>query len=141
MIVALALIFPSILQAQGELTLENLSEIVKGLETRLIKIESLFSDAWSPEIIYKDDGTCQSPLHTEHSSSFRSVKGEIHQETADAYRMEYGVSISPTSVYLTSISFGVDSNHVYLEYSKENLTVVEKWAHCEFLGHSKWRAR
>ena len=46
--------------------------------------------------------------------------------------------IDPTDVYLRSISFEVDSSNVYLKYEKDGSIVVEKWAHCEFLGHSEW---
>ena len=144
-IVVLALFVPAgALLAQDELTLESLAETVAtltetvaGLSARVATIESVFADPWSPEVIYTDDGVCQSPLHTPQPYS-SIMTGELNQETADAYRSSYGVSINPTAVYLQSISFGVGSSHVYLEYAKDSRKVVEKWSHCEFLGHSEW---
>ena len=62
----------------------------------------------------------------------------IHQETADAYRAENGVSIDPADVDLISISFSVNSSEIYLEYILSKRKVVETWAHCEYLGHSEW---
>ena len=118
-----------------EITLEGLTEQLASLVTRVDAIENMFADPWSPDVLYTDDGICQSPLHT--SDSF-ILRGELRQETADAYRTTYGVSINPTDVYLRSISFGVGSNNVYLKYEKDGSIVVEKWAHCEFLGHSEW---
>ena len=121
-------------QEEG-VTLESLAEMVKAIEERVGSLEGIFADPWSPEIIYTDDGICQSPLHFTDRSILR---GEIRQETADAYRTSYGHSIDPSDVYLQSISFGVDSNHVYLGYEKDGRAVVEKWANCEFLSHSEW---
>ena len=143
-IVALALFVPAgALLAQDELTLEGLAETVAtltetvaGLSARVATIESVFADPWSPEVIYTDDGVCQSPLHARFR--YGGIKEEIHQETADAYRISFGASIDPDDVDFRSISFGVGSNHVYLEYTKDSRKVVEKWAHCEFLGHSEW---
>ena len=140
-IVALALFVPAgALLAQDELTLEGLAEAVAtltetvtGLSARVDTIEGVFADPWSPEVIYTDDGVCLNPLHSR--SRYGGITADITQETADAYRSSFGVSIDPTSVYLQSISFGVGSNHVYLEYTKDGRRVVEKWAHCDFLGH------
>ena len=145
-IVALALFVPAgALLAQDELTLEGLAETVAtlmetvtGLSGRVETIEGVFADPWSPEVIYTDDGVCQNPL--QGRGRYGGITADIHQETADAYRSSFGVSIDPTSVYLQSISFEEDSSHVYLEYTKDSRKVVEKWAHCEFLGHSEWSA-
>lgn len=137
-VVVLFALLPVALLAQDEITLEGLAETVAGLTERIEAIENLFSDPWSPEIVYTDDGICQSPLHSKGRYS-RSIKGEVRQETADAYRTQYGVSIDPDDdVYLSSISFAVHTNHVYIEYTKDERRVVEKWAHCQFLGHSEW---
>lgn len=62
----------------------------------------------------------------------------IHQEAADAYRMQYGVSVDPADADLVRISFSVDSSEVYLEFRLSKRTVVETWGHCKFLGHSEW---
>ena len=137
-VVALFALLPMALLAQDEITLEGLAETVAGLTERIEAIEGLFADPWSPEIVYTDDGICQSPLHNSLDGFFSILSATIHQETADAYRSTYGISIDPSSVHLEGISFGVGSSHVYLKYSKDNREVVEKWAHCEFLGHSKW---
>ena len=143
-IVVLALLVPAgALLAQDELTLEGLAETVAtltqtvtGLSARVDTIEGLFTDPWSPEVIYTDDGVCQNPLQAR--GRYGGINADVHQETADAYRVSFGVSIDPTTVYLQSISFEEDSSHVYLEYTKDSRKVVEKWAHCEFLGHSEW---
>ena len=145
-IALLALLVPGALLAQDELTLDDLVNIIKKLETRLVKIESLLADPWSPDVIYKDDGICQSPLHTPFErSAFSSgslmLNDRIHQETADAYRADFGVSVDPNDAQLSGISFGVGSSHVYLEYDISGKTVVEKWEHCEYMGHSEWRSR
>ena len=118
-----------------ELTLAGLAEQLTALVTRVDAIEAMSAEPWSPDVVYTDDGICQSPLHT--SDSFL-LRGALRQETADAYRTKHGISIDPASVYLRSISFGVGSNHVYLKYEKDGSIVVEKWAHCEYLGHSDW---
>ena len=139
-IVVLALFVPAgALLAQDELTLEGLAETVAKLtetvtrlSARVDTIEGVFADPWSPEVIYTDDGVCQNPLQAR--SRYSGILADVHQETADAYRSSFGVSIDPTSVRLQSISFEKDSSHVYLEYSKDSRKVVEKWAHCEFLG-------
>ena len=140
LIAAVALLAPTLLFAQDELTLESLRDRLVDLEARIVNLEALFADPWSPNAINTDDGICQNPLHAQDERS-NFIKMEIRQETADAYRSAYGVSINPDDVYLSSISFGVSSNHVYLEYTSrdDKRRVVEKWAHCEFLGHSKWR--
>ena len=139
-IVLLALLIPGALLAQGELTLENLAEQLTALEVRLGALEEMFADPWSPNVIYMDDGVCQNPLHSKRERG-DFIQMEIRQETADAYRTQYGTSIDPSgSVYLSSISFDVDSSNVYIQYTTNNRTVVEKWAHCEFLGHSEWEA-
>ena len=141
-VVVLLTIVPVTLLAQDDLTLEGLVGIVEDIEGRLSDIEAMFADPWSPEVIYTDDGICQSPLHTDGSSGWVNlIDSQVHQETADAYRMKYGVSLSPTDVYLTSISFSVSSSEVYLQYSKGDETVFETWANCEFLGHSEWARR
>lgn len=148
-VVACAVLVPSFIFAQGDLSLEGLNDrlealeekmtnLTPGLAERVQALESLFTDPWSPEVVYTDDGVCQNPLHSKQQYG-RSIRGEIRQETADAYRAAYGVSIDPDDdVYLSGISFGVDSNHVYLEYIRDDRFVVEQWAHCEFLGHSEW---
>ena len=149
LIAVITILVPSILFAQGDITLESLNarldaleatmeNVTPGLAKRVEAIEALLADPWSPDTIYRDDGVCQSPLHTAARYS-RSIRGQIRQETADAYRTTYGVSIDPDDdVYLSSISFAVGSSHVYLEYTKDERKVVEKWSHCEFLGHSEW---
>ena len=139
-IVLLALLIPGVLVAQGELTLEGLAEKLAALEVRLGALEAMFADPWSPNVIYMDDGVCQNPLHSKREWG-EFIRMEIRQETADAYRTQYGTSIDPGGeVYLSSISFDVDSSNVYLQYTTNDRTVVEKWAHCEFLGHSEWEA-
>ena len=134
-VIVLAVLAPAAVAAQGELTLQGLAEMVEALTTRVDAVEALFSDPWSPDVIQKDDGICQSPLH--QSDSF-ILRGKIRQETADSYRAEYGVSINPEDVYLRGISFGVENSNVYLWYEKSGRFVVETWAHCEFLSHSEW---
>lgn len=139
-------LFPLALQAQGELSLSDIVNMIEDLETRLVKIEAILADPWSPDIIYKDDGVCQSPLHTAYERSVFSSGGNmmndrLHQETADAYRSEFGRSIDPMDADLVSIAFGVGSSNVYLEFNLEGQTVVEKWAHCKYLGHSNWTTR
>ncbi len=136
-IAVLALLVPGALLAQDELTLEGLAETVAGLVERIEAVEELFADPWSPEIVYTDDGICQSPLHDRGRYS-SSIGAEIRQETADAYRVQYGASIDPADVSLSSIFFATHTNHVYLEYRKSEKRVVETWAHCQFLSHSEW---
>ena len=149
LITLIAILAPTLLFAQDELTLESLNarlqaleakmeNLTPGLGERVQAIETLLADPWSPDVIYKDDGICQSPLHAIESRYSSIMTGELHQETADAYRNSYGVSIDPSDVYIQSISFGVGSNAVYLEYLVNDRKVVEKWAHCEYLGHSEW---
>lgn len=133
----LALLVPGVLLAQEELTLEEIGKQLTALADRVEAIENLFAAPWSPEIVYTDDGICQSPLHTKGRYS-RSVDGKIRQETADAYRVQHGVSIDPSDVYLAGIYFATHTNHVYLEYTINEKRVVEKWAHCQFLDHSEW---
>ncbi len=130
--------------AQDEPTLESLRDRLVGLEgrfarleERLTNLEAQSADPWSPEVIYTDDGICQSPLHAPHEWA-KSIRPKIHQETADAYRSEYGVSIDPANADLASISFAVGSSNVYLKYHILGRTVVEKWSHCDYLGHSEW---
>lgn len=118
-----------------ELTLGGLAEQIAALVARVDAIESLVAEPWSPDVVQTDDGICQSPLHT--SDSF-ILRGEVRQETADAYRAAYGISINPTDVYLRAISFGVEGSNVYLRYEKDGKIVVETWANCEYLGHSDW---
>ena len=131
-IVLLALFIPGALLAQDELTLEDLVEQLGALEVRLESLEAMFADPWSPNIIYVDDGVCQSPLHSKREWG-EFIRMEIRQETADAYRTQYGTSIDPSGdVYLSSISFDVDTSNVYIQYTTNDRTVVEKWAHCEF---------
>ena len=132
----LALLIPSALLAQGEITLEGLAEQVAAIVNRVEALENLFANPWSPEIVYTDDGICQNPLH--RSSRYGGILELIHQETADAYRVAYGVSIAPHDVDLHSFSFATHTNHVYIEYGKGDKRVLEKWAHCQFLGHSEW---
>lgn len=124
----------AVASAQEELTLESLRDLISGLDERLTTIEQRFAAPFSPAVIYTDEGVCQSPLH----SDMYPYKGRIRQETADAFRTKYGVSIDPETVNLESISFSVDSSDVFLEYEKSGRMVVEKWAHCEFVGHSDW---
>lgn len=149
LITLIAILAPTLIFAQDELTLESLNarleaieakmgDLTPGLGERVQAIEALFADPWSPDVIYKDDGICQSPLHAIESRYASILTGELHQETADAYRSSYGVSVDPTDVYLQSISFEEEGNAVYLEYLKDDRKVVEKWAHCEYLGHSEW---
>ena len=123
-------------QEEG-VTLESLAGMVAAIDERVGALEGIFADPWSPEIIYTDDGVCQNPLHGRGQYS-NYMEQEIHQETADAYRASYGISIDPERVHLRGISFGMDSNDLYLEYFKDGRAVVETWAHCEFLGHSEW---
>ena len=139
-IVALiAFILPGALLAQEELTLESLQALITGLDARISAIEEQFADPWSPDII-TDDDVCQSPLHGPPADNpfINRMLDTIHQETADGYRAEYGVSIDPADADLVSISFSVDSSDIYLEYMVSNKKVVEKWAHCEYRGHSEW---
>lgn len=144
-IVVLALLVPGALWAQEEgVTLESLSDRLADFEDRLARVEALFADPWSPDVIYTDDGTCQSPVHTEEGSGWQyHFDAEVHQATADAYRAQYGVSIAPNDVYLSNIAFNVDSSHVYLRFGKRGTgrSVVETWANCKFLDHSEWIER
>lgn len=144
-LVVLALLAPLTLQAQDELSLDDIVNMVKEVETRLAKIESLLADPWSPDVIYKDDGICQSPLHTAYDDPYgrgiQMMNDRIHQETADAYRSTFGQSIDPMDVDLVSIAFGVGSSNVFLEYDLDGQKVVEKWSHCKYLGHSAWSTR
>lgn len=133
-IVLIAVILPGALLAQDELTLESLQELITSLDERLSAIEEQVADPWSPDVIYTDEGVCQSPLH----SDMYPYKGRIRQETADAFRTKFGVSIDPASVNLESISFSVGTSDVFLEFEKSGRIVVEKWANCEYLGHSEW---
>ena len=144
----LALLIPGALLAQDELTLESLSEAltalaetVSSLDERVAALESLTADPWSPEVLYTDDGICQSPLHGSGEYGW-SIVSAIHQATADTYRAAYGASLDTSNeITLLSISFAVDGNKVYLEYKHESSdrVVVETWANCEYLGHSDWQ--
>ena len=148
-ITLISILAPTLLFAQSELTLESLNariealeatmkNITPGLGERVQALEALLAEPWSPDVVYKNDGVCQSPLHAPLQYS-KYLHGQIHQETADAYRSAYGVSINPIgSALLSNIYFEVDSSNVYLEYTTDYRKVIEKWAHCEFLGHSKW---
>lgn len=141
-VILLVLVFSAsavIVSAQEELTLESLQGLISGLDERLSAIEEQFADPWSPDIV-TDDGVCQSPLHTGPENMFGRIALEetIHQETADAYRAQYGTSVDPARARLMSFSFSVDSSEVYIEYEMNKKYVVETWAHCEFLGHSEW---
>jgi len=138
----LAVLVPGALWAQEELTLESLAEGLAGLVTRVEAIEGLFANPWSPEIVYTDDGICQSPLHAEVDNMFGRIPMEetIHQKTADAYRAQFGTSVDPARARLMSLRFSVDSSEVYIAYELSDKYVVETWAHCEFLGHSEWEA-
>ena len=144
LVIALFFCFGGIALAQDELTLESLRDRLveledrfTGYENRLTNIEDQYADPWSPDVIYKDDGICQSPLHASHEW-VNVILANIHQQTADAYRSSYGVSIDPSDADLISISFGVGSSNVYLEYAISGRIVVEKWSHCDYLGHSEW---
>ena len=136
--VTLFALLPVALLAQDELTLESLAETVNTLTERVDAIEELFADPWKPSVIHTDDGICQSELHASHEWSDRLYE-RIHQETADAYRAEFGVSMDPADVDLASLSFASEGTKVYLEYVADGGgTVVEEWANCEYLGHSDW---
>lgn len=144
LVLALFLCFGGIALAQDDLTLESLrdrlvelEESVTGFGVRLSNLEALFADPWLSDVIYTDDGICQSTLHAAHEWSSR-INSRLHQETADAFRSTYGVSIDPSDVELASISMAVGSSNVYLEYSISGQKVVEKWSHCDYLGHSEW---
>ena len=135
----LVLLIPGALLAQEELTLEGLADQLTALEDRLGTLEAIFADPWSPDLIYMDDGVCQNPLHSKRERG-DFIQMEIRQETADAYRTQYGTSIDPSGdVYLSSISFDVDSSDIYIQYTTNDRTVMERWAHCEFLDHSEWK--
>ena len=138
-IALIAVILPGALLAQDDLTLESLQELITGIDERLSAIEEQFADPWSPDII-TEDGVCQSPLHTEPGNLFGrpALQGTIHQETADAYRAQYGTSVDPKDARLMGFSFSVDSSETYIEYTLSAKYVIETWANCEFLGHSKW---
>ncbi len=138
-IALIAIILPGALLAQDELTLESLQELISTLDERLSAIEEQFADPWSPDFI-TEDSVCQSPLHTGPENMFGRISLEetIHQETADAYRAQYGTSVDPKDSHLMSFSFSVDSSEVYIEYKLNERYVVETWAHCEYLGHSEW---
>ncbi len=139
-IALLTFLIPGVLLAQEELSLEGLADQFTALEERLVALEAMFADPWSPDVIHLDDGVCQNPLHSEGRWG-ELIQMEIRQETADAYRTQYGKSIATSGdVYLSSISFDVNSSDIYIQYTTNDRTVVEKWAHCEFLGHSKWEA-
>ena len=144
LILALFLCFGGIALAQDDLTLESLrdrlvelEESISGFGVRLSDIESLLADPWSPDVLYTDDGICQSPMHASSEWSSR-INPRVHQETADAFRSTYGVSIDPYDVEMASISMAVGSSTVYLEYSISGQKVVEKWSHCDYQGHSEW---
>ena len=113
----------------------GLEEMTPGLGARVEAIESIFANPWSPEVVRNNDGICQSPLHVADSLFLR---GEVRQETADAYRAAYGVSINPSDVYLMGLAFAEEGSRVYLTYAKDRRIVVEEWENCEFLGHSEW---
>ena len=143
-ITVLALLVPGVLLAQDEVTLKDVStsiadlaEQVAALVTRVEAVEELFADPWSPDLIDIDDGICQSPLHTS-AEWFALMIAKVHQETADAYRAEYGISIKPSDPNLASISFATEGNEVYLQYAMSGSKVVETWANCEYIGHSEW---
>lgn len=135
----LALLVPSGLWAQEELTLESLRELITGLDERLSAMEELLADPWSPGFVTEGD-VCQSPLHAEVDNMFGRIPMEetIHQQTADAYRAQFGTSVDPTRARLMSLRFSVESSEVYIAYELNDKYVVETWAHCEFLDHSEW---
>ena len=136
---------PGVLLAQDEVTLKDVStsiadlaEQVAALVTRVEAVEEMFADPWAPSVIGTDDGICQSELHASHEYGDRLAES-IHQETADAYRAQYGTSIDPTDVHMGSISFATEGAKVYLEFvASGGGKVVEEWANCEYLGHSEW---
>ena len=151
-IAVLALLVPGVLLAQDEVTLKDVStsiadigsevadlaEQVAALVTRVEAVEELFADPWAPSVIGTDDGICLSELHASHEYGDRLAES-IHQETADAYRAQYGTSIAPTDVHMGSISFATEGAKVYLEFvASGGGKVVEEWANCEYLGHSEW---
>ena len=138
-IALVSFILPGTLLAQDELTLDSLQALITALDERLSAIEEQFADPWSPDFI-TEDGVCQSPLHTGPENMFGRIALEetVHQETADAYRAQYGTSVDPKDARLMSLSFSVDSSEVFIEYELNKRYVVETWAHCEYLGHSEW---
>ena len=145
-IVILCLLVPGgALLAQGELTLESLNDrlqaveakmadLTPNLEARVELLEMFVAEPWSPDAIDIQEDMCQSPLHTEEHTS----RGQLRQETADAYRAAFGVSIDPGDGRWESIAFSKKGDAIYIEYSVKNRRVVEVWANCEFLDHSEW---
>lgn len=120
--------------------LENLTaDLTPGLSDRVQAIEFLIADPWSPAVIHTTPAICQSPLHAfDASTSAAGLTGQIHQETADAYRAAFGISIDPSDVRLQGIAFETEGNAVYLQYLKDDKLVVEKWVRCQYAGHSDW---
>ena len=141
----LCLLIPGVLLAQGELTIESLdkrleaveemlADMTPGLESRVEVLEMFVAEPWSPDPVDIDEEVCQSPLHTEVHTS----RGQIRQETADAYRAAFGVSIDPDDARWESIAFAKKGDAIHIEYLLKNRTVIEVWANCEFLDHSEW---
>ena len=98
-------------QEEG-LSLKGLAEALAGLvervdviDDRVAALESQVGNSYLPDTVYLGDDVCQNPLHTPHTDI---VRGEITRETAEEYRVAFGVSTDPDhDVYLTSIAFAV----------------------------------
>lgn len=128
-IVALALLLPSILQAQGTLTLEGLAKQVESLASRIHSLER----ALTPNTYVNTDGHCRLATSSRlHPTSMVAYLNKFPESSAPSFTLISDVHIVPeTGIAITFETSG--------EAPGTKHQVTEYWNGCQFLHSSEWQ--
>ena len=126
-ITLLALLVPSALWAQEELTLELLAGRLDDLVTRVEALEKLWA---GPGAIELANGDC-----------LIGSQDQIQDETVLGYKEKFDKWLSTDFVSLHQIVYSPESGHTFVTYADSPFAsklVVEEWSGCEYIGSSDW---
>lgn len=128
-----AVITPSILLAQDELTLESLSDRIEAViealqnhDSRLQRIEEIWSGPGALEMF---DNGCTI-----------SSAGNLQDETVLKYKEKWDEWVVVERVEVAGVLYSTDSDRVGILYQVgyPRRWVTEAWSECEFIESSDW---
>lgn len=135
-IATLAILAPTLLLAQDDITLQSLSDRIDALTTTVTDLTTRLEAAESvwegPGAIENSDGSCQIGMD-EH----------VQDQTVMKYKEQYDEWLDTNDIWFRHIVYDPESGHILVTYADDiwdgSREVTEEWNGCEFIGSSDWR--
>ena len=124
---------PALLLAQGELSLEDLSEQLQALAD---KVTALTERVDAIEAL----GINSEPIRLQDGSCVVGSRGGMHAATVLSYRETFDEWPDPDDIRVIGVSYNPETGVILIHYQElfTNMSIFELWHGCEYIENSNW---